>query len=138
MNILSESQGRLDENQHSCAGQYRGKAKECPPCRLDSAYLSVSSSLCGCRGRDEVRAGEQPSESRAVGEAGGWGGGSCSTGSLPVTLWPLDLLLRGTACRLVSKLQASHLGCYPTGTEEESPLSVRRSPSGTGVHLYLS
>lgn len=73
MNILSESQGRLDENQDSCAGQHQGKAKECRPCRLDSAYLSATSSLCGCRGRDEVRAGGQPSKSRAVGEPGDGG-----------------------------------------------------------------
>lgn len=39
---------------------------------------------------------------------------------------------------LNSKPLASHLGCYPAGTEEEPPLPVRHSPPGTGVHLFLS
>lgn len=66
MNSLSENQGRLHENQHSHAGQYQGTVKECP-CRLDSTYLSVTGSLCGCRESDEVRASGQPTESKAVG-----------------------------------------------------------------------
>lgn len=36
------------------------------------------------------------------------------------------------------KARASHLGHYPAGTEEASPLSVRHSPSRTDVHLSLS
>lgn len=67
---------------------------------------------------------------------GTYGRGSGTTGSLPVSeCGSLDLLLTGW---LRSESQATHLGCSPTGTEEESPLSLRHSLSGTGVHLYLS
>lgn len=66
---------------------------------------------------------------------GACGSGLGTTGSLPVSVWSPGLLQTGW---LNSKPLASHLGCYPTGTEEESPLPLRHSPPGTGVHLYLS
>lgn len=80
------------------------------------------------------RAGRWLWESKATGTDGRDSG----TRLLPSDSVGPGLTLRGIKPWLNSKPQASHLGYYPTGTEVESPLSVRRSPSGTGVHLYLS